>query len=73
MTNEELEARVRASRNLSDWPDAPLPDEPPAVAERSAAEPPEIEPEARAQRIGLGIIAACCLPWIPLLWWIFTR
>lgn len=61
MTSEELDARVRASRNQ------------PAVAERSAAEPPEIEPEPRAQRLGLRFLAACCLPWLPLLWWILTR
>lgn len=63
MTEQELQSRIRASRNqppldaLDDWPDAPLP----------------IEPQARAERIGLGFIFACALPWLPILWWITRK
>jgi hypothetical protein len=65
MTDEELTRRVRASRNIApaandapdDWPDAPLP-----MPER-----------AREARIGLTMLAAFALPWLPLLWWIFRN
>jgi hypothetical protein len=64
MTEQELQSRIRASRNqpppnagelaLDDWPDAPLP----------------IEPRPRAERMGLGLMLACALPWLPIIWWI---
>lgn len=69
MTGEDLNRRIRASRNqpppnagvLEDWPDAPFPDQAP------------IEPRAHAERIGIGFLAACMLPWLPILWWIIRH
>lgn len=68
MTEQDLEARIRASRNqppkntgeldyYDDWPDAPLP----------------IAPRARAERMSLALMLACALPWLPILWWIFRN
>lgn len=32
-----------------------------------------IEPRSHAERIGLGLMAACLLPWLPILWWIIRH